>query len=305
MEDEPGAGWLGLCTFSTQKSLLTTAVEFPAENASVRMQAHAQTHFLQACQSIYRQEGIAGFYRGWGPAYCRTFAKNLYQWSLIQGLQNQPSLTQLNEIDPSKNLKNCAIAVAVACVDTTVLAPVEKMKVQTILNLVPTPTGADLALAANYPNEPSSRTTSPQRLLKKWLRSNPYQGCSPFYAEQLLGWSLFLVGQNEGRRLANHYFGEKHEATYLPVLGLILGSLETALVLPFANIRTKMIVEQQNWNGPELRDAMQKMGTQGLYYGWKPALLRSVIAGVCDVAFMAYYVDAHKPKPQSAIEELR
>jgi hypothetical protein len=175
-------------------------------------------------------------------------------------------------MDPSKNLKNAFIGVGIACLDTAVLAPIEKAKVQAILN-------ADMSAIDG---------TSSRRAFKNWIRSNPYQGSSPFFAEQLLGWMLFLMGQNEGQLQAKRYFGEEYASIYKPALGLLLGGAETGVVLPFSNIRTQMILNGRSWTGRKLAQSIQKLGPRGLYYGWKPALLKSAIAGVCDIYLIGH-----------------
>jgi hypothetical protein len=281
-----------ICAFSVAKSTLTTLVEFPAENLTVRMQGdQKKTDFFRMCKQIWKQEGVSGFYRGWVPGYLRTLAKTGYQWSWIGALQNSAPAQQLEELDPSKNLKNAFIGVGVACLDTALLAPLEKMKVQTILSAecAATASGGALALAGGGEGQMGPQGDR----LKSWVRSQPYRGATPFFAEQLLGWMLFLMGQNEGQNQAKKYFGEQNAGLYKPVLGLLLGGAETGLVLPFSNIRTKMILDQeplqgQKWNAQTLVDSVRQMGVRGLYCGWKPALLRSVVAGVCDIYFISY-----------------
>ncbi len=265
-------GWFAVCGFSVGKSALTTALEFPAERAMVQMQGDQTTDFSKACKKIWHQEGATGFYRGWMPAYLRTLAKTGYQWSWIATLQNTSISRNLDQMDPTKNLKNAFIGVGIACLDTAVLAPIEKAKVQAILN-----TGT-IALEG----------CSSRKAFNHWIRSNPYQGSSPFFAEQLLGWMLFLMGQNQGQIQAKKYFGEEYASVYKPALGLLLGGVETGVVLPFSNIRTQMILNGQSWTGRQLAHSVQKLGTRGLYYGWKPALLKSAIAGVCDIYLISH-----------------
>ncbi len=275
------SGWLAVCGFSLSKSALTTLLEFPAENLSVRMQGRNQTDFFKTCKAVWKQEGVSGFYRGWLPGYLRTLAKAGYQWSWISTLQNSLVAHSLDEIDPRKNLKNGVIGLAVACMDTALLTPLEKAKIETIL---------DSRIPPERPRLPDLiEGETPQKLVKKWLqRIQPYRGATPFFMEQWLGWTLFLVGQNEGQSQAKETFGEENAAFYKPALGVILGGLDTAFSLPFANIRTRMIMNHTSWTARQILGSVQEMGTPGLYYGWKPALLKATIAGVCDIYFISY-----------------
>lgn len=271
---------MAVCGFGIAKSALTTLLEFPAENVTVRMQGERKTDLLKACKAILKSEGVSGFYRGWIPGYVRTFTKTAYQWSLIQALQNSEVAHNLDEVDPRKTLKNGLIGLTIACFDTAILAPIEKSKIQAIMNTA-SPLEAVLT-------KQSQERIAPQHLMKSWLASQPYRGSAPFFGEQLLGWVLFLIGQNEGQILAKEYFGEENANTYKVGLGLVLGAAETAMVLPLANLRTQMVLSDQNWTTRQVVESAREMGLAGMHYGWKPALLRSMTAAICDIYFISY-----------------
>ncbi len=271
---------LAVCGFGIGKSALTTLLEFPAENVTVRMQGERKTDLFKACKTILKEEGVSGFYRGWIPGYVRTFAKTSYQWSLIQALQNTDTAHVLDEVDPRKTLKNGFIGLTIACFDTAILAPIEKSKIQAILNTAP-------PLEA-VPAKQSQEKIASQQLMKSWLASQPYRGSAPFFGEQLLGWVLFLIGQNEGQILAKQYFGEENANIYKAGLGLALGAAETALVLPLANLRTQMVLSDHNWTARQVVESAREMGLTGMHYGWKPALIRSMTAAICDIYFISY-----------------
>ena len=269
--------------FAFGKSALTTLVEFPAENITVRMQGENQTYLLQAMKKVWNQEGLHGFYKGWIPGYSRTFAKIGYQWSLIHLLQGSSISRELDELEPRKNLKNAFIALITSCVDVAILSPLEKAKVQSILDT--TPSGR---VPRVFP--PDGRQVL--NAFRSWVKSSPYRGASPFFAEQFFGWSLFLIGQNEGQLQARKILGDHptEASKGLLRLGLSigLGGIEAALVLPFINVRTKMIQEESTWSLQKFYQSIRQNKVNSLYLGWKPALLRASLANLCDIYFISY-----------------
>lgn len=112
------------------RGLVGFPLEQPMESVKTQWQANPKNrNEIQILKQIYREKGIyRGFYAGSLPNLTRVILKNVYRYPLMIKM---PNLIQ-SKVSIAKNDRKVAKAltgVSIACVESFILCPVERLKV--------------------------------------------------------------------------------------------------------------------------------------------------------------------------------
>jgi len=249
-------------------------LEHPLDVLKTRMQAKitlagpalGRPNEIQTVKEIMSTRGFSGFYTGAIPNTARICVKHAYRTPLNLVFRN--FYTSKAPADLQKKyplLKGVFTGITMACFETFIITPFERLKVQLI-----TATKAESRSIRNFFTEK-----------KGHLSEELMRGLRAVFLKQVVTWVTF--------RVSDDYFRDREkriqQTNTLPLLASLkvhfyTGAINTAAILPFDIVKTLMQQDgyiQEKKIIPTVNHIVRTHGVGALCVGWRPRLIQYMI----------------------------
>lgn len=249
----------------TTQLLYTFGLGHPFDLLKTRMQANpAISSGILLSKEIYQSSGIRGFYTAGVPNFSRALLKEVYRHPARGFFKKAYSDLTPHDLDKNyPSLKNTATGLTMACTDTFILCPLERIKVWLMTNY-------EKKRKLLHLFDPS-KTDLP-------LFSNLFRGLKVSFARNAITWTSYLIAEEEIRRLVIAHsprIGSSPDPLVpFPeqlLIGTLAGITNCLTTLPLDSVKTH-IQKSGSIEKAEIlktmKEIVEKHGVKGLYSGW-------------------------------------
>lgn len=252
---------------STARGILVTSLTQPLEVIKTQLQDAEQPRKISdIAKTIYREQGLKGYYRGLAPKITQIIIKDWWRWPSIiylpGYLEKNYSLSPLHA--------QIATGLIVSNVDTLITAPLERYRIKTITGTL----------------SPDKKT-----LFQKVFHGG-WKGLAPYWCRATVGWVTYSIAQ---RFVRDNYKNNTHKTKLDPsdyaIIGFTVAITMSLTLAPFdlANTRgqSRDISMKQLWN-----TARKMPITSVLRLFWRGVPLQALISSINHITLMVL-IDKH------------
>jgi hypothetical protein len=263
-EKSVGSLVLNSVALQSASAVVELCVGHPFDLVKTRLQAeHGLRPARRLVTSVWRTEGLKGFYRGWTANAGRALVKASFRGPA------RPYFKLLYRDSVPTALVDVATGFSLAVCDALILTPLERIKV----------------LFMTAPPDAKSYSFLTRYIHQNGILNALTRGMVPNFVRGSLSWSAYLTIECRiEEMLRDSELGELFRCVFT---GLVGGVANLILVLPFDNCKTQF----QKFDSLERRSAgsvvlvpvriFQERGVSALYAGWSVRLPHYIIvAGV-------------------------
>lgn len=227
-------------------------------HAMDRIKTHQQSNLAQnrfpgvreSVQSIYKTQGIKGFYLGFRWNVVSHCGKSALRWGTMGKMDALIHNTLSSSIKESyPYMPSILLAGAVSIVESLlIVCPSESLKTKEMQSM---------------------QSFHPVRFLKNFGTSRVFDGCDAVIARQFLSWASFLIGYQKATEWmvkATHKKSSK-ELSGLEkfIIGAFAGALNAAIVGPIDVVKT----QRQKLSPLEAKTLIQAIARIWVNHGWQ------------------------------------
>ncbi len=218
---------------------------FPMEVVKIRQQcALPESNCIQVALTLFREEGLAAFYKGLAPQLVKTSLKQIWCWPMITGI---PPLLKSYKIE---NLPGLALTgLSIATIDAAIGTPLERAKI-----------------------------ISAFRGTSKFSLKNGWDGFSTNWSKLSVTWTAFLIAQKYLREQSIALSGGSLPLSQLVKIGVQVAFIVSLLSAPFDIANT--LKQAQNISPSHL---FTRNGIFKIYRGWPLSALSLIIHNIASV----------------------
>jgi len=225
---------------------------YPLEVIKIRQQcSQNESKSFRITLILFRQEGIAAFYKGLPSQLLKTSIKQIWYWPMITGM---PSVFQRHQIE---NLgQQVFTGLSIATIDAAISAPLERVKILSAFKGTST------------------------FCLKNAYREG-WRGFSTHWSKLCVNWVTFLAAQKHLRDRSSDLSGQSLSFPELTKIGVQVALIVSLVSAPFDIANT--LKQAQNLTPSHL---FNRQGLFKIYRGWPLNALALVIHNVASVTLI-------------------
>jgi len=318
------------------RTLVGVPLEHPLDTIKTMSQAFPNFTITRSIAHLYHTKGlIQGLYAGVIPNASRVLVKQAYRyvtklaalliivnicWLYDNRFPMMIALPPLlSSVTENTSAQRIFSGIIIASFETFVVCPLERLKVH--LQTMQRPTATAVA-----------SPTSIASILRAMPARELFRGLNAVMARSLVSWCTFLVSEHHiSQYVYNHHYPRNSWQSIL-MISVMVGAINTALVLPFDFVKTQLQKEKPFGQVPMaatsiasgglnatksqqqqlmykdasivqvMKSMVKEHGSIGvLFKGWQPRFLQYLIQAAFTTNLLHYYDnddDTKNTKPQ-------
>ena len=249
------------------RGLAVVSATYPLDVIKTRQQVNPQAiPVSRVARTIFDQEGVPGFFRGFSPHCVRSIMRQAWSWPMLMGLPGYLQRSDKTHVVGPYMAQGLA-GVSIAAVDTVVTTPLEKARITYIAS------------------RQAYRETLHYQSLNQFIRRG-WSGAGTQFLRGAVAWSTFLSAQQYFRdQLRRSRQKEELNLAELCAVGATVALTVGVSVAPFDFRNT---LSQSSMHLP------YKLGIRGYYRGMPVNALGLVIHNVASVILIDYLSQSRK-----------